>query len=595
MRKPTLVFDLEIYRDYFLALFRNMETGATRAFECFPGHPLDCATIRQILSGYPLVSFNGNNFDLPLLSLALTGADNARIKQASDAIILNNLRSWQLDRQFNFKTVTGIDHIDLIEVAPGIASLKIYGGRLHCQKMQDLPIDPGASISPAQRDELKTYCANDLELTEALYRTLQPQLELRAQMGRHYGQDLRSKSDAQIAEAVIRTQVAAITQVMPERPKVEAGTLYRYRAPDYIRLRSPALQQLLRQLQSDNFTVIDSGKVNEPQWLKELQVSLGQSVYRLGIGGLHSTEHRTAHVADANTLLLDRDVASYYPAIILRSGLAPKHLGQPFLSVYRALVARRLAAKHAGNKVEADALKITINGSFGKFGSKWSTLYAPDLLIQTTLTGQLTLLMLIEALELAGISVVSANTDGVVIKCPLALQGAMDDIVFEWETRTGFDTEATHYKALYSRDVNNYLALKASGGYKAKGAYAPAGLSKNPSNELCTDAVLAFLKDGTAIEDTIHGCWDITQLVTIRSVKGGAIDQQGKYLGKAVRWYYSKQVQGPLRYQLNQYTVPRSEGARALMDLPTQFPGDVDLDWYIAESKTILHDIGASA
>ena len=489
--------------------------------------------------------------------------------------------------------MTKVDHIDLIEVAPGMVSLKIYGGRLHCKKMQDLPIEPSASISVADRELLKTYCANDLQVTQALYLKLAPQIELRAQMGKTYDLELRSKSDAQIAETVIRTQVKAITGVMPERPIIEGGTLYQYSAPSYIRFSSAPLEAVLSMVQATKFRVIDSGKVIEPDELKNAKVAIGASVYRMGVGGLHSTESSTSHEADEKTLLIDRDVASYYPSIILGSSLAPVHMGEPFLRVYRDIVEQRLAAKHAGDKVKADALKITINGSFGKFGSKWSALYSPDLLIQTTLTGQLALLMLIEALEVAGIAVVSANTDGVVIKCPVSKQDVMDDIVFEWETCTGFNTEATHYRALYSRDVNNYLAFKLGGGFKAKGAYASAGLSKNPSNEICTEAVVAFLNDGTAIEDTVHACWDISRFVTIRSVKGGAIDQQGHYLGKAVRWYYSTAAQGPIRYRLNHYTVARSDGAQALMELPDKFPSDVDFDWYIAEAQTILKDIGA--
>ena len=573
-------------------MFGNVATGNTRAFELFADHPLDMDTIRSIVAKFTLVSFNGNNFDMPLLSLALSGADNQTIKDASDAIILNNLRGFALERKFKFKTMTKVDHIDLIEVAPGMVSLKIYGGRLHCKKMQDLPIDPSASISAADRELLKTYCVNDLQVTQALYLKLAPQIALRTQMGKAYGLELRSKSDAQIAETVIRTQVKAITGVMPERPIIDGGTLYQYSAPDYIRFSSAVLKTALKTVQAAQFRVIDSGKVIEPDEIKNAKVTIGASVYRMGIGGLHSSEVSTSHVADKNTLLTDRDVASYYPSIILGSSLAPVHMGEPFLRVYRDIVEQRLAAKHAGDKVKADALKITINGSFGKFGSKWSALYSPDLLIQTTLTGQLALLMLIEALEAAGIAVVSANTDGVVIKCPVSKQDAMDDIVFEWETCTGFNTEATHYRALYSRDVNNYLAFKLDGGFKAKGAYASAGLSKNPANEICTDAVVAFLKDGTAIEDTLHACWDISRFVTIRSVKGGAIDQQGHYLGKAVRWYYSTAAQGPIRYRLNHYTVARTDGAQALMELPEQFPSDVDFDWYIAEAQTILKDIG---
>lgn len=60
--------------------------------------------------------------------------------------------------------------------------------------------------------------------------------------------------------------------------------------------------------------------------------------------------------------------------------------------------------------------KIQINGTFGKTGSPYSVLFAPTMLIQTTITGQLSLLMLIEWHEIYGIPVISANTDGVVIK-----------------------------------------------------------------------------------------------------------------------------------------------------------------------------------
>ena len=111
---------------------------------------------------------------------------------------------------------------------------------------------------------------------------------------------------------------------------------------------------------------------------------------------------------------MDCDVASYYPSIILNQGLCPANIGENFLRVYKKIVDERLKAKKEGDKVVSESLKIVINGSFGKFGSKFSALYAPEMLLQVTLTGQLALLMLIEKLENADIKVISANTDGVV-------------------------------------------------------------------------------------------------------------------------------------------------------------------------------------
>ena len=590
---PTLILDVEIYRDYFLAMFKNVETGNVRAFELHAVQVFDIATVRAILKKYRLVTFNGANFDLPLLMLALTGADNAKIKKGCDAIILNNLRGWQFEQQFSVEVPKDLDHIDLIEVAPGTASLKIYGGRLHCAKMQDLPIEPDASINLAQREVLRAYCANDLATTLDLYRKLLPQIELREQMSTEYDIDLRSKSDAQIAEAVIGRQVGQSVGRDIARPEVAGGTRFQYTPPAFIQFSTPVLQDTLAMIRSAQFVVPDSGKVMMPKDLAEAAIQIGTSTYRMGIGGLHSSEQSTAHHADEHTILVDRDVASYYPAIILRTGLAPKHMGNAFTKVYGSIVARRLAAKHAGDKVTADALKITINGSFGKFGSKWSKLYSPDLLIQTTITGQLALLMLIEALESEGIAVVSANTDGVVIKCPVARAAMMEFVVWEWEQATGFETEATRYRAIYSRDVNNYLAIKPDGSWKAKGAYAPAGLQKNPTNEICTAAVVKFLIDGTPVEDTIRACTDIRKFVTIRQVKGGAVKGE-QFLGKAVRWYYAAGATGTINYKVNGYTVARSQGAKPLMDLPAEFPADVDFDWYIREARTILTDIGAA-
>lgn len=593
MNTKTLILDLEIYSNYFLAMFRNVETGGMRAIELYEGYALDVETIKKILRAHRIVTFNGANFDIPLLTLALARPDNRVIKEACNSIIENNLRGWQFERQWDVTVPKTLDHIDLIEVAPGTASLKIYGGRMHCKRMQDLPIEPHELIKPEQRVLIREYCANDLVTTEMLFKRLLPQIKLREKMGAEFGIDLRSKSDAQIAEAVIGAQVGAELGAEVKRPEVKAGTRFSYRPPAFIQFQTPVLQGVLDALKAERFSVPDSGKVMIPKWLKDTEISIGTSIYRMGIGGLHSSEQSVSHLASDGHILVDRDVASYYPIVILGTGLSPAHMGRAFTKIYRGIVERRLAAKATGDKVTDDALKITINGSFGKFGSKWSKLYSPDLLIQTTVTGQLALLMLIETLESEGISVVSANTDGVVMKCPVNLAPMMEFVVWEWEHTTGFTTEATYYRALYSRDVNNYVAIKRDGSYKSKGAYAPEGLQKNPTNEICTEAVIKYLLDGTPVRETIDNCDDIRKFVTIRQVKGGAIKDK-QYLGKAVRWYYATGETGTINCKLNNYTVARSEGARPLMEIPQDMPDDIDYDWYIAEAESILEVIGES-
>ena len=593
--RQVAVFDVETYSDYFLCMFREVSTSRTRAFELYEGHPFDSPAVLGIMRRYQLVSFNGRNYDLPILMMACGGRSNKELKSASDAIITNNMRPWDFEREFGVSiSASYLDHIDLFEVSPGSASLKLYGGRLHTQKLQDLPYDPADLIMPDKREPLIEYCGNDLDLTIQLYKSLLPQIELRSAMSDEYGIDLRSRSDAQIAEAVIKSQIEAIKKARIARHEVEPGTIYGYRAPDFLRFKSDTMKNVLQMVHAAKFVVGLKGSIELPAELVEATITIGRGSYRMGIGGLHSCESRVAHYSDEDHILVDRDVASYYPAIILGSNLAPPNLGNDFLKVYRGIVERRLDAKRAGDKVIADTLKIVVNGSFGKLGSKWSILYAPQLLIQVTLTGQLSLLLLIETLESNSISVVSANTDGLVIKCHRSNVVLMNKIFAWWEKSTGFDTEEVRYRAIYSRDVNSYVAIKEAGGAKAKGAYAEGGLAKNPVNRICVDAVIAYLTDGTPLEATICSCVDIRRFVTVRRVSGGA-EKDGKYLGKVVRWYYTSAERGHITYRSNGNKVSLSHGAKPLMQLPERFPLDVDYARYVNEAVSILKEIGADA
>ena len=591
MAKLQVVFDLEVYEDYFLASFMELISGNVIEFEAHPGKDLDREGIARMLRRYLLISFNGNHFDIPLLALALADPRPSRIKTGANAIIERGLKSWQFYDSFSV-LAPKVDHIDLIEVAPGIASLKIYGGRLHSKKLQDLPIEPDASISPDQYPLLRRYCRNDLQTTKELYIKLQPQIALRDHMSEQYGIDLRSKSDAQIAEVVIASEVEKMTGHKVERTAVKEGTVFKYKLPSFISAKSAVLQAAIDMICNAEFVVGSGGKIIEPAEFKRATVKIGKGIYRLGIGGLHSSEKCVAHEVGEDEFLIDRDVASYYPHIITGQGLAPPSMGPAFLTVYKSILSRRISAKHAGDKVSADSLKLACNGSFGKLGSVWSKLYAPQLLIQTTITGQLALLMLIEAIEATGARIVSANTDGIVIRASKGLKAAVDAAVKDWEGTTGFETEETVYRALFSRDVNNYYAIKPDGSVKLKGAYAKGGLQKNPTNEVCIDAAIKWLRDGVAVRDTIQACTDTTKFVTIRSVKGGAV-KGDQYLGRAVRWYYANGETGCMQYKVNGYTVPRSEGAKPLMDLPESLPEDIDYDWYVAETMSILEDVGA--
>lgn len=587
------VFDSEVYKNLYMVAFMNT-SKEVKSFRA-PFSSEQIKEIKSILKNDTIVGFNSMNYDLPLLSLALNNASEAKIKKRSDEIIQNNLRFWQGGELPECK-----DHIDLIEVAFGKASLKIYGGRLNSKRMQSLPIHFDKVLTEEEKDLIEDYCINDLNVTGLLCKNLSQQLKIRQQMSKDYKINLMSKSDAQIAEAVIKSKIPNA-----EKRIVDPGHTFKYKPPKWLSFITPELKDIFQKICETEFVIQDSGKVKLPYFAKKTVIKKKESIeiecnevviagkpYKLGIGGLHSMEKKTYRTEDSETVISDHDVASYYPSIILNEKLCPEHLSDSFLDVYKTIVDDRLKAKASGDKVTADTLKIVINGSFGKFGSKWSVLFAPEMLIQVTLTGQLALLMLIDKMEEQKIPVISANTDGIVLACPADRVGLRDKVLRWWESKTGFITEETKYKGLYSRDVNNYLAVKPDGSYKGKGIFAMPSMSKNTQYPIVYKAAANYLANGESIESTIRNCSEPSMFCAIRTVKGGALDAQGNELGTAIRWYYSTESEAPITYQLNGNKVPQTDGALPMMELLDQLPPDIDYHWYIDTAKGVLHDVG---
>lgn len=656
--RPVAFYDTECFPNYWLLKFRP-KGGQAYGFRLRAGQSFDqatCARIRLLFDAYCSVSFNGNYYDVPMITAALSGYTAEQLKWLNDRIIVEKVKPWEL----GLPEWRPADHIDVMEVAPGAGSQKQYAGRIHCKTMRDLPYDPGHYVTEAEIVEVDTYCENDLAVLEALFDALQPQIHQREALGKRYGLDLRSKSDAQVAEAVLKRRCEQATGRRIFKPEIDWNLKFRYKVPAFVSYATPQLQRALELVQQSIFQLGASGSVDMPPQLDGLEIVINQSTYKMGIGGLHSQEKKLVAVSNETHQIRMPDVASYYPNLILNSGEWPPALGQAFLQEYAAIKDERLACKALAKKLKKEGFegtveyieattgdgggKIMINGTFGKTGSPYSVLFAPAMLIQTTVTGQLSLLMLIEWHELYGIPVISANTDGIVIKCPRDKLHISEALIAEWEKRTGLEMETDDYLAIYARDVNNYFAIKTPDDVKRKGEYGKGGLveKKNPDVEICADAVADFLAKGVPIEYTIAACRDITKFVTIQKVNGGGVKMWGEgprkgarvmdmvgtltangwtkegrkwrkgdsvtdaatayqscfapqtpeYLGKVVRWYYGTRSPGPIVYASNGNTVSLSYGARPCMTLPDEFPDDVDYAWYVGKAEAMLKDVG---
>tara|TARA_R110000744_G_scaffold102772_4_gene197431 strand:+ start:164 stop:1942 length:1779 start_codon:yes stop_codon:yes gene_type:complete len=586
-----LLLDCECYLNYFSVGIENVDTYKKLYFEIHNDDftNFNMAKVKNLVLNHTIIGFNLEGYDNPMLKACFAGYSNAQLKQLSDDIVSsNNLKGWQVDKKFGLPRIN-IDYIDLMCISPGFGSLKLRGGRLHSKKLQDLPIEPDAIITVDRAEKLKDYCINgDLELTRDLYEKLIPEIELREVMSKQYKTNLKTKSDAQIAEAVFKL---ALTKagVDVHRTAIEAGAKFTYKVPSFVTFKSDEFKDALEKVKRAVFVVNEKGSVLLPKEIAS-PIPFDGAKYKMGMGGLHSCEKKQSIVAGPNQTLVDKDVVSYYPSIILNQGLYPQHLTPEFNNVYRAIVEKRIAAKTAGDMVTSNSLKVVINSSFGKFGNQYSALYSPELLIQTTISGQLSLLMLIESLVAIGVKVYSANTDGIVLLFDNDKTDEVNWVCQEWENTTGFVLEDTFYKALYSRDVNNYFAVKPNDACKGKGMFTLNSLSKNTANTICYIAVMDYLIHGKTIEDTILNCTDMTKFVSIRTVNGGAVCQ-GVMIGKAIRWYYSTTTTECIRYARNDNKVPKTEGALPMMNLGP-IPVNLDYQYYITEAVTILESLG---
>jgi len=653
-------YDTECFPNFWLLKLRP-KGEQSLSFSMRAGQRLSdqqMAEIRALFQTYTVISFNGINYDVAMITGALSGYTPEQLKVINDRMIVDKVRHWEL----GLPRWQPADHIDIMEVAPGAGSLKQYAGRIHSKKIQDLPYEPDHVLTEPEMVEVDLYCDNDLDVLEDLWDALQPQIDQRIALSERYGIDVRSKSDAQVAEAIIKSQCEKVLGRKIGKVEIDWNLSFKYDVPDYVAFELPQLQEAFRLIKESTFTLGASGSVQMPSHLEGRLVTINQSIYKIGIGGIHSQESCTVHVSDDRCAIQDDDVERYYPQLMLNSGRWPKALGPAFLAEFQTIADERVMCKALAKKLKAagfegtveyvkakngdDGGKIMINGTFGKTGSPYSVLFAPEMLIQTTITGQLSLLMLIEWFEHYGIQVISANTDGVVTKCPRDKIAIKDQLISEWQNRTGLKMERSEYSAIYSRDVNTYFAVKSDGSVKRKGEYSTAGLveKKNPDVEICSDAVADFLSKGTPLLYSLAACRDIRKFVTIQKVTGGGIKlwgdgprkdtkvrdmlpvllangwmkdgrkwqrngqthdastayalcfpvQRPEYLGKVVRWYYSTQAPGPIVYAKRNAIVSLSYGARPCMTLPDDFPTDIDYDWYLRKCLTILNDIGYS-
>lgn len=235
--------------------------------------------------------------------------------------------------------------------------------------------------------------------------------------------------------------------------------------------------------------------------------------FELGKGGLHGTLRKQVVSSDDDFVIIDLDVTSYYPSIGIAYGLYPEHLTEAFCPIYEEVKSDRVS--HPKGTDMNKRLKLVLNAVYGKTNSVYSVFYDPKYTIQTTVNGQLMLMMLWEHLSLIqGCSIIQANTDGITIKVRRNTMSQVGRVCRAWQRHTKMQLEKAIYDKMWIRDGNNYIAKYKDGGLKQKGVYAYNILydgtsvgdiewHKNHSSIVVKKAATAHLVEGRKIDDFI--------------------------------------------------------------------------------------------
>jgi hypothetical protein len=498
-------------------------------------------------------------------------------------------------------------------------SLKRLEFEMDLPNIEEMPIHHTKTDMTDEEIQLTVdYCRNDIYATYEFYlvtigQTDHPlykgnnQIELRQDIYNEFDIPCLNYSDSKIGDEMIKKYYCQEKNIsygdLPKKGYFRKQVRAKDCIAHYVDFQTPELQAFLKHVKKQIFTLTDD--------FKESLVFM-DNTYTFAKGGLHTENKPKIFEADEENIIVDWDVSSYYPAIIINNNRFPQHLGAEFLRGYKQMFNKRLELKPLAKKDRkikgiVGALKLAVNSVYGKSSDMQSWIYDRQLTMFTTITGELSLLMLIEAYELAGIRVISANTDGVTILVKNASFDTMTAINKWWMDVTQYELERTDYQKIIFSTVNDYLAIKTDGEIKKKGDFlTDFELHKNKSARIVPIALERYFVNDVPVADTIHNHTNIYDFCLRQKASKdfhyeGIANGKKTVYNKLIRYYVSNKGEKLLKVknpecQSNAPDVAQVEAGDWVMHVCNYLPPDHPLDninyaYYIERAERIISKI----
>ena len=384
-------------------------------------------------------------------------------------------------------------------------------------------------VMPQYVEPMLDYNINDVFIVCEIARLKPDEIKLRYSITSAFGVNVLCSARANIADKLtvkFYSDMSGLTKDRFIKQRTERTKL------SFNKIIFPHIQFKTKQLQDllEDMKKVSIYHTNKDAFSREF--TFYGTTYTLATGGIHSVDPPRICSSNDKYVFRHHDYTSYYPSIMISYNIAPKHLHQKsFTKMMSFLKDTRVKCKHGGdvnviegvpNKIAAEALKIVINSIYGKLGSELFFLYDRFAQMQVTINGQLMTMTLIEELELNGIHVISANTDGIVIKLPKDKEEVYKEITDRWNEFNKMGADFEDYEVIVSRDVNNYFDVQTNGDVEYKGALDPKqylkDLKKGYDMPVVALAVYNFFRYNKPVMQTLKEHTDILDFCKTQNV-----------------------------------------------------------------------------
>jgi DNA polymerase len=455
------------------------------------------------------IGYNNRRYDQYIMKAILLDMNP---KEVNDWIIRDNKPGWMYSSLFNKINMINFD--TMLRMDTGLKSLEAFMG--NDIRETSVPFDIDRPLTQQEIEQTFFYCNHDVEQTIEVWLARKAEYDAAMGLVKIFNLPLTymGKTGAQRVAKILGGKSKKFNDEF-EFPIVDTLRLKKYRA----------VRDWYRNPENHDYK-------------KKQKVMIAGVEHTLAWGGLHGAIKKYY----GKGIYLMADVTAYYPSLQLRYKFGYRNMSNP--ENFEKIHSENLRLKVTGDKKTRLPYKIADNAISGQLKDQFSPLYDPRENNAICVNGQLLLVDLIEKLEPHIEKFIQSNTDGILIKLKsIDDYDLIDDIVWEWEQRTGMRMGFDIYTKVFQKDVNNYLLVAPDGKTKTKGAYTKALSSVDYDLPIINKAMVDYMVNGTPVEKTIDDCDELImfQKVVKLSGKYWRAWHKGKYMSeKCYRVFASK-------------------------------------------------------